>query len=88
MDRKSAARIAGTLLACSLAANAAATLAAESPRQRVHACASLEARWQQLESRMRTGYSARESERLWERRRQLQAQRRALGCQDLPARAN
>ena len=86
MDRNFAARLASVMLACGLAATSAAAFAAESPRQRVHACASLEARYQQLESRMRTGYSARESERLWERRRQLQAQRRALGCQDLPAR--
>ncbi|MFO1399867.1 MAG: hypothetical protein U1F06_00355 [Steroidobacteraceae bacterium] len=84
MDRKPAAYLASVVLACSLAATSAAALAAESPHQRAHACATLEARYQQLESRMRAGYSARESERLWERRRQLQAQRRALGCQDLP----
>lgn len=86
------AHLAGALLACSIAAIAATTAAANSaavvatstPQQRARACATLEARYQRLEARMRAGYGARESERLWAERRALRERRWALRCQDLP----
>jgi hypothetical protein len=55
--------------------------AADSARQRARTCTELAAQYQRLEARMRSGYSARESERLWEQRRRLQARRWALRCQ-------
>jgi hypothetical protein len=74
-----------TLLACAaLLVRTAASPAAEAPAARWRACATLDARYQRLEARMRAGYGAREGERLWDQRRQLQAQRWALRCQDLP----
>ena len=75
------------MLACAPAVPATASTPAGSARQRAIACATLEAQYQQLEARMRSGYGARQAERLWERRRQLQARRWSLRCQDLPRRA-
>jgi hypothetical protein len=61
-------------------ASAAPEPARLTARQRAHTCAQLDAELQRLESRMRTGYDARASERLWEQRRRLQARRWALRC--------
>lgn len=74
-----------TLFACvTLLGLAAASPAAQAPAERWRACAALDERYQRLEARMRAGYGARESARLWDQRRQLQARRWALRCQDLP----
>ena len=82
MNLPQVARLACVALAM-LSSGTAILPAAESPQKRAHTCATLDAQYQRLEARMRSGYSARESQRLWERRRELQARLRALRCRDL-----
>lgn len=69
-------------LAALLAATASAA-AADDAHQRARACATLAQQYQRLEARMRSGYSARESSRLWEQRRRLLDRQWRLRCRDV-----
>jgi hypothetical protein len=70
------------LACCTLVVLCGTSPAFDAQQRRRQDCAQVALRLQRLDARMRTGYSAREAQHLWDQRRRLNERRWTLRCND------